>query len=65
MLDNFYYEDLRADIKLIDGKYETEASGNINASTIIEYAKCGVNFVSIGALTHQIKSLDMSLKAFE
>ncbi len=65
MLDNFSYENLITAIKLIDGKYETEASGNINASTIVEYAKCGVDYVSVGALTHQIKSLDMSLKAFE
>jgi len=65
MLDNFSYENLKTAIKLIDGTYETEASGNINASTIEEYAKCGVDYVSVGALTHQIKSLDMSLKAFE
>ncbi len=65
MLDNFYYEDLKTAVSLINGKYESEASGNINASTIQEYAKCGVDYVSVGALTHQIKSLDMSLKAFE
>ena len=65
MLDNFSYEDLKTAVSLINGKYESEASGNINASTIQEYAKCGVDYVSVGALTHQIKSLDMSLKAFE
>lgn len=64
MLDNFSFEDLRTAIKLIDGKYETEASGGINEKTIRTYAECGVDFISVGALTHQINSLDLSLKAF-
>jgi nicotinate-nucleotide pyrophosphorylase (carboxylating) len=63
MLDNFSFENLRTAIKLIDGKYETEASGGINEKTIRTYAECGVDFISVGALTHQINSLDLSLKA--
>ncbi|MDF2436121.1 MAG: nicotinate-nucleotide diphosphorylase (carboxylating) [Bacteroidota bacterium] len=65
MLDNFTYKDLRQAVKLINGKYETEASGGINEKTIGKYAKCGVDFISVGALTHNIKSLDLSLKAFK
>lgn len=63
MLDNFNYEETKEAVKLIDGKYETESSGGITIDTIREYAKCGVDYISVGALTHQIKSLDMSLKA--
>tara|TARA_R110001592_G_scaffold6096_1_gene33091 strand:- start:133 stop:966 length:834 start_codon:yes stop_codon:yes gene_type:complete len=63
MLDNFSYDDLRTSVKLIDGKYETEASGGITDKTIRNYAECGVDYISVGALTHQIKSLDLSLKA--
>lgn len=63
MLDNFSFEDLRIAVKRINGKYETEASGGINEMTLAEYASCGVDFISVGALTHQISSLDMSLKA--
>jgi nicotinate-nucleotide pyrophosphorylase (carboxylating) len=63
MLDNFSFDDMRSAVKLIDGKYETEASGGITSKTIREYAECGVDFISVGALTHQIKSLDLSLKA--
>jgi nicotinate-nucleotide pyrophosphorylase (carboxylating) len=63
MLDNFSYDDLRTAVKLIDGKYETEASGGITDKTIRNYAECGVDYISVGALTHQIKSLDLSLKA--
>ncbi len=64
MLDNFSYADIKKAIKLIDGKYETEASGGITEKTIGEYAKCGVDFISVGALTHHIKSIDLSLKAY-
>jgi nicotinate-nucleotide pyrophosphorylase (carboxylating) len=64
MLDNFNYADIRKAVKLINGKYETEASGGINEKTIAKYAQCGVDFISVGALTHNIKSLDLSLKAF-
>jgi len=63
MLDNFSFEDMRTAVKLIDGKYETEASGGITSETIREYAECGVDYISVGALTHQINSIDLSLKA--
>ncbi len=63
MLDNFNYENTRKAVKLINNKYKTESSGGITMETIREYANCGVDFISVGALTHQIKSLDMSLKA--
>jgi len=63
MLDNFNYEDLKAAVKLIGKQAETEASGGITEQTIRAYALCGVDFISVGALTHQIKSLDLSLKA--
>jgi len=64
MLDNFSVKDMKKAIQIINGKYETEASGGITIDTIREYAETGVDFISVGALTHQIKSLDMSLKAF-
>lgn len=64
MLDNFTFENLRIAVKLINGKYETEASGGITEKTIRAYAECGVDYISVGALTHQINSLDLSLKAF-
>jgi nicotinate-nucleotide pyrophosphorylase (carboxylating) len=63
MLDNFTTENLTAAVKLIDKRYETEASGGIKLSTIRKVAECGVDYISVGALTHQIQSLDMSLKA--
>ena len=63
MLDNFNYADLREAVRRIGGIYETEASGGINEKTVAEYAACGVDYISVGALTHQIHSLDMSLKA--
>ena len=63
MLDNFTPENLKKAIELIAGKYETEASGGITIDTIREYAETGVDYISVGALTHQIKSLDMSLLA--
>ncbi len=64
MLDNFSFENLREAVRLINGKYLTEASGGINETTIRQYAECGVDYISSGALTHQIKSLDLSLKAY-
>jgi nicotinate-nucleotide pyrophosphorylase (carboxylating) len=64
MLDNFSIEDTRIAVKEISGRFETESSGGIDLSTIRSYAECGVDFISVGALTHHIKSLDMSLKAF-
>jgi nicotinate-nucleotide pyrophosphorylase (carboxylating) len=64
MLDNFTISDTREAIKLIAGRYETESSGGITLDTIRAYAECGIDYISVGALTHHIKSLDMSLKAF-
>jgi len=64
MLDNFNIENTAAAVKMIDGRFETESSGGITLETIRSYAECGVDYISVGALTHQIKSLDMSLKAF-
>ena len=63
MLDNFTPDDLEQAVKLINGKYETEASGGITKNTIRDYAKTGVDFVSVGSLTHQIRSLDLSMIA--
>jgi nicotinate-nucleotide pyrophosphorylase (carboxylating) len=63
MLDNFNIEQTLMAVKLIAGRYETESSGGITLSTIRSYAECGVDFISVGALTHHVKSLDMSLKA--
>lgn len=65
MLDNFTPEQTLKAVKLIHGKYEVESSGGITEKNIAGYAKCGVDFISIGALTHHIKSLDLSLKAFK
>jgi nicotinate-nucleotide pyrophosphorylase (carboxylating) len=65
MLDNFSIPDLKKALKLIAGKYETEASGGITEKTIASYAACGVDYISVGALTHSIKSLDLSLKAID
>jgi nicotinate-nucleotide pyrophosphorylase (carboxylating) len=63
MLDNFAISDIKKAVKLIGGKYETEASGGITEHTIHNYAKCGVDYISVGSLTHSVKSLDLSLKA--
>ncbi len=63
MLDNFNTEDTRKAVELISGRYETESSGGITLSTIRSYAECGIDFISVGALTHHVRSLDMSLKA--
>ncbi|MCF8373907.1 MAG: carboxylating nicotinate-nucleotide diphosphorylase [Bacteroidales bacterium] len=63
MLDNFSFADTREAVELIAGQYETESSGGITKETIRQYAECGVDYISVGALTHQVKSLDMSLKA--
>ncbi len=61
MLDNFSPEEIRKAIAIIDGKYETEASGGIGIDNIRRYAETGVDFISVGALTHQIRSLDISV----
>lgn len=63
MLDNFTVKDTKKAVNIIGGKYETESSGGITLETLRSYAECGVDFISVGALTHQIKSLDLSLKA--
>jgi nicotinate-nucleotide pyrophosphorylase (carboxylating) len=63
MLDNYSPEDMKAAIELISGRYETEASGGIKLDTIRKYAETGVDFISVGALTHSAVSLDLSLKA--
>jgi nicotinate-nucleotide pyrophosphorylase (carboxylating) len=64
MLDNMSIPDMKAAVTLIDGKCKTEASGGITETTIQEVAECGVDFISVGALTHSVKSLDLSLKAY-
>ena len=63
MLDNFSVDDTRKAVKIVDGRAEIESSGGITLSTIRSYAECGVDFVSVGALTHSVKGLDLSFKA--
>lgn len=63
MLDNFSVEDTRKAVKMVDHRFETESSGGITFDTIRDYAECGVDFISVGALTHSVKGLDMSFKA--
>lgn len=63
MLDNFNTDDTREAVQRIAGRYEIESSGGITFDTLRSYAECGVDFISVGALTHSVKSLDMSLKA--
>lgn len=63
MLDNFTVEETKKAVEVIAGRYETESSGGITFDTIRDYAECGVDFVSVGALTHSVKGLDMSFKA--
>jgi len=63
MLDNFTPENTRKAVEIIAGKYETESSGGITFDTLKDYADCGVDYISVGALTHSVKSLDMSFKA--
>jgi nicotinate-nucleotide pyrophosphorylase (carboxylating) len=64
LIDNFNYEDTKTAVGLIGKKCQTESSGNINEKTIREYALCGVNYISSGALTHSVYNMDLSLKAF-
>jgi nicotinate-nucleotide pyrophosphorylase (carboxylating) len=64
LIDNFNYEDTRKAVALIGTKCLTESSGNINETTIRNYAECGVNYISSGALTHSVYNMDLSLKAF-
>ena len=63
LLDNFTFEKLKEAVDLINTRFITEASGGITEDNVLEYAQCGVDYVSMGALTHSVKSLDMSLKA--
>ncbi|MBO5850014.1 MAG: carboxylating nicotinate-nucleotide diphosphorylase [Paludibacteraceae bacterium] len=63
MLDNFSPENTRKAVEIVGGKYEIESSGGITFDTLREYAECGVDFISVGTLTHSVKSLDMSFKA--
>ncbi len=63
MLDNFTPENTRKAVEIIGGRFETESSGGITFDTLRDYAECGVDFISVGALTHSVKGLDMSFKA--
>ncbi|MGJ8659976.1 MAG: nicotinate-nucleotide diphosphorylase, partial [Cellulophaga fucicola] len=63
LIDNFNYEDTRTAVALIGDKCLTESSGGINEKTIRDYAECGVNYISSGALTHSVYNMDLSLKA--
>ena len=63
MLDNFSVEDTRKAVEMIGGRTETESSGGITIDTLRDYAECGVDFISVGALTHSVMGLDMSFKA--
>ncbi|MBR1379350.1 MAG: carboxylating nicotinate-nucleotide diphosphorylase [Bacteroidaceae bacterium] len=65
MLDNFTPDETRQAVRLIDHRYETESSGGITFDTIRQYAECGVDYISVGALTHSVKGLDMSFKAVD
>ena len=63
LLDNFNYETTKEAVAIIAGRCQTESSGGITEKTISEYAKCGVDFISVGALTHTVLNFDLSLKA--
>ena len=63
MLDNFNIENTKEAVRRINGRFEVESSGGITFDTLRDYAECGVDFISVGALTHSVKSLDMSFKA--
>ncbi len=65
MLDNFTPANTKKAVKIINGRVETESSGGITFETLREYAECGVDYISVGALTHSVKSLDMSFKAVD
>lgn len=64
MLDNMDYETMKTAVSMIDGRFGTEASGGITEETLVDVAQCGVDFISMGVLTHSVKSMDISLKAF-
>lgn len=63
MLDNFTPEDTKKAVEIINGRFQTESSGGITYKTLRSYAECGVDYISVGALTHSVMSMDMSLKA--
>lgn len=63
MLDNFSVADTKKAVEIIGGRFETESSGGITIDTMRDYAECGVDYISVGALTHSVKGLDMSFKA--
>ena len=63
MLDNFNIENTKKAVEMVAGRYELESSGGITFATLRDYAECGVDFISVGALTHSVKGLDMSFKA--
>ncbi len=65
MLDNMDYDTMKEAVRIIDGRFSTEASGGITEETLVQVAECGVDFISMGALTHSVTSLDISLKAVE
>ena len=65
MLDNFSVADTRKAVEIIGNKYETESSGGITLTNLRQYAECGVDYISVGALTHSVKSLDLSFKALD
>ena len=65
LIDNFSFEDTRKAVAMINGKCQTESSGGINEETLQQYATCGVDYISSGALTHSIHNMDLSLKACE
>jgi len=65
MLDNFTYDDLKKAVKMINDRFETEASGGITEQNLRKYAECGVDYISSGALTHSVTNMDMSLKAVD
>ncbi|GIS08063.1 MAG: hypothetical protein CM15mP112_01750 [Flavobacteriales bacterium] len=65
LLDNFNYQKTKEAVKIINGRYETESSGNITQKNVLNYAKCGVDYVSMGALTNSIKTFDISLKSIK
>jgi nicotinate-nucleotide pyrophosphorylase (carboxylating) len=64
MLDNMSIDQMKEAVALINGRCKTEASGGITEANLLEVAKCGVDYISVGALTHSVKSLDLSLKIF-
>jgi nicotinate-nucleotide pyrophosphorylase (carboxylating) len=65
LLDNFSLKNTKSAVEIIQGRCETESSGGITLQNLRDYAECGVDFISVGALTHQIQSLDLSLKAID